>query len=618
MWRRVIVCDVLARVLATHRCAAKRAPPPPPPLPGTRSTPPRVAAAGKLPPPPPLPGTIVAAASALPWKSPQEVLSAFVEFVPTFFVPIHCVAAILSEDCRRHFIGRGRFLSFMKRYRFFFDLRIIDGVRCDVKLREDVSHPRRGVADEKFVMTDVGDVINYVARPEFIVSMESIEQANASVALKPLCAPPAVHVRLEERVPVLERLKALVPEEFALLDHVEEGVPEDILFHPYFDCQGGLVSIASKFPEFFQVVDGMIRRRLPHLAPLALNDYTLENSPIPDVARLVRQQVCDSDIPHWVSITSLYEQLTREQKHKIKREYKSFAGFLRSHGRSLSLSQDMLQVARWIPQERKTTTASSSPSALTENLVGGETAAGGGSDAAKASTPIANVRYEFTHTHIINELFDRFPPHRTLNLEELLALVSPEMRPSMPKKLLLWLASHPTYFVVDDPAEKDPRKARIRRASDRQPLDVALELYQYIPEEGISEAELLTKLPDVHREYVKRIGLQHIVSSLPEWLALTETKSDGSSGGSDGGGGGAGAGRSVPLLRRLQTEVDLERAIHSEVSKLAANSGKSASPSLEEEEEAMEQRWPKLKYEGTMSQQQRGTRAHQRANRFDG
>ncbi|KAG8343317.1 hypothetical protein ERJ75_001241100 [Trypanosoma vivax] len=575
-----------------HRVASCRVPPP---LPGARSALLRGGPGGKLPPPPPLPGAVVSGGSALPWKSPQEVLATFVEYIPTFYVPVHCVAAILSEDCRTHFIGRGRFTSFIKRYRFFFDVRVIDGVRADVKLRDDLNHPRRGAADKKFMMTDVGDVINYVAVPEYIVSLDSIEQSGGSVALKPACAPPAVHVRLEERVPVLERLKALVPESFTLLDQVEESVPEDVLFHPYFDCQGGLAAVASKFPEHFQVVDGMIRRRPPHLAPLALNDYTLEDSPIPEVAKMVREQVCGSDIPHWVSLTSLYEQLTREQKRQIKREFKSFAGFLRSHGKSLSLSHDMLQVARWIPQqERKALTSAvaapgESASAVDHEVktVDESTAADEGGSKASSLRPAMRVQYEYTHTQVINELFDTVPPNRTLNLTELLELVRPEMRPSLPKKILPWLASFPTYFVVDDPGEKDPAKARIRRASDRQPLDVALELYQRIPEEGITEEALVPKLPSVHRDYVKRVGLQHLVESLSDWLALTRSDEKGEL-----------------LLKRLKTDVELERAICSKDLKTAGgNSSREYFSDVEEEE--IEKRWPRLKYEGTMCQQKR-------------
>ncbi|SCU69165.1 uncharacterized protein TEOVI_000072200 [Trypanosoma equiperdum] len=581
-----------------RRGAASRVPPP---LPNVRGTPTRLGSATKLPPPPPLPGAVASTHAALPWKSPQEVLLTFIEYIPTFYVPVHCVAAILSEDSRKYFIGRGRFLSFIKRYRFFFDVRVIDGVRADVKLRDDLNHPRRGAADEKFVMTDVGDVINYVALPEYIVSLDSIEQSNGSVALKPAAAPPAVHVRLEERVPVLERLKALVPSEFTLIDQVEESVPEDVLFHPYFDCQGGLVAIASKFPEHFQVIEGMIRRRPPHLAPLALNDYTLDNSPIPDVAKMVQEQVCCSDIPQWVSITSLYEQLTRDQKKLIKREFKSFAGFLRAHGKSLSLSQDMLQVAKWIPHHKKDPTSLSSEGngddkkeVITEGSSDGA-ARGNGSDTSARAAPqtAMKVQYEYTHIQVINELFDKFPSNRTLNLVEVLELVRPDMRYSLPKKVVAWLASYPSYFVVDDPTEKDPQKVRIRRASDRQPLDIAFELYQYIPQEGITEDELLPKLSDFHREHVKRMGLPHVVNSLSEWLILEERNSDGKM-----------------VLKRLQTELELERAICSKDSVQAGGGGgghRDSADSLDDKE--IEKMWPKLKYEGVMQSQ---SRAHHR------
>nr|CCC90917.1 conserved hypothetical protein [Trypanosoma congolense IL3000] len=606
MRRCEFICGVLLDAFAKQhqrRTAAKRVPPP---LPNARGTTLGLGSAGRLPPPPPLPGAVMATHSVLPWKSPQEVLLAFVEYIPTFYVPVHCVAAILSEDCRRHFVGRGRFLSFLKRYRFFFDLRVIDGVRADVKLRDDLNHPRRGVADVKFKMTDVGDVINYVAQPEYIVTMESIEQSNGSVPLKPACSPPAVHVRLEERVPVLERLKALVPVDFALIDQVEESVPEDVLFHPYFDCQGGLVAIASKFPEHFQVVDGMIRRRPLHLAPLALNDFTLDNSPIPDIAKMVQEQVCSSDIPQWVSITSLYEQLTREQKKLVKREFKSFAGFLRAHGMSVSLSQDMLQVAKWIPHigegsKAQVCTVNNAAREANETTPGNGIACkdAGGSDvsAANCSTPetVGRVQYEYSQVQIINELFDKFPPNRTLNLVEFLRLVRPDMRPSLPRKVVPWLATYPSYFVLDDPTEKDPEKVRIRRASDRQPLDVAHELYQHIPEEGITEEELLPKLSAIHQDYVKCIGMKHIVDSMPEWLALDTSEQIGKA-----------------VLRRLQTEVDLERAICSKETKQLSGSGTQRDPIVNMEEDEINKRWPKLKYEGGMSSPRSIHHCHER------
>lgn len=302
-------------------------------------------------------------------KSPQEVLASFVDFVPTFFVSLPSVAAIISEDVRDEFQGRGKLLSFFRRYPFFFDLRT-DAVasRVDVRLRTDVSHPRRGAADEKFMMTDVGETTQYVAKPEHIVSMEPLDSGSAtgSVYLHPPLAPPAVRVCLEDRVPVLDRLRALVPEKvFTPIEELEELLPEDVLFHPYFDCQGGLMTIASKFPEHFQVVRGNIRLRPPELAPLALDSLRLEESPLPDVAELILAEVCRETVPRWVPLTPLYERLTVAQRREIKRKFKSFAGYLRAHGLSLSISSDMLQVAKWIPPRTAVGSSSLSPARAT-------------------------------------------------------------------------------------------------------------------------------------------------------------------------------------------------------------------------------------------------------------
>lgn len=516
------------------------------------------------------------------WKSPHEVLSALVEYVPTFHAPVMTVAAILPDETRAHFIGRGRFLSFLRRYPFFFDLRVLDGgVRVDVRLRDDVSHPQRGAADAKFMIIDVGELTNYVARPEFIVSTESIEQGSQSVNVLPPSAPPAVRVQLEERVPVLERLCAIVPVEFAEMAALEEDLPEDILFHPYFDCQGGLTSIAGKFPQHFQVVEGSVRLRPPHLAPLALNDFSLYDSPLPDVAALVKRVVCSSDIPHWVSLTFLYEQLTTEQKQAVKRGHRSFAGFLRAHGRSVSVAQDMLQVSLWIPPVREAqrtlniTTTAPTEAETTRHC------------AATTTTTTSNpgVRFSYTQTQVVNELFDRFPPHRTLSLTEAVALLPRDMAAtSLPRRVLGWLAAHPQYFTVEVSAEADPDRARIRRASDRQPLDLALAIYSVFPADGRSggggggepvvtsvsvssdgeaaACEVHAALTPRQRAVVLNLGWHALATNmLPQWIALRDTSSVASA-------SGPGA-KAPPTLRvrRLQTLAALEEAIRSEVSK---------------------------------------------------
>lgn len=437
----------------------------------------------------------------------------FVEYVPTFYVPVSCVGATLDEECRSLVRGRGKFVMFLKKYRFFFDIRVSDTGIVDVKLRDDVSHPKRGTADAKFMMTDVGENRTFTVRPEFIQNMESIEISSENVMVRPPQAPPSIHVEMEERVPVVDRLKSLVPAQFTLIEEVEEKVPEDVLFHPYFDCQGGLSAIATKFPDLFQVVDGYIRQRPPHIAPLATNDHTLESSPLPSVAERVKELVCSPTVPQWVSLTTIYEQLTADEKKAMKKEFKSFAGFLRAHGKSVAISQDTLKVSKWIAPVAKKAPASS-------------TAKG------------------YTQTHIINELFEKFPRFKSLNLHQTLELIPPEMRQYVPSKVVSWLAAQKSYFVVENPLESNASLVVIRRATDTVPLDIAQSLYPHIPDDGISQLRLIEVLPETTKELVQRLGLVNIAQALSQWLEIVDGD-----------------------VFRKKTEAELENAIQSEESK---------------------------------------------------
>ncbi|KAK7200647.1 hypothetical protein NESM_000121000 [Novymonas esmeraldas] len=522
--------------------------PPPPPLrtPGSRR-----AGAPPLPPPPPLTSARLSPAHgggtthnvSLLQLSPTEVISIFVLYVPSFFVSIQSVASLLPDETRVQLMGRGRFISFLKRYPFHFDLSAVDSGRCSVRLNADLIHPQRGEADHKYVMCDVGATTSYVARPEFVVCAENIESsASQRVLISPLTPPPSLRVRLEERVAVVTRLRTLVPSEFTAVETLEESIPEDVLFHPYFNCQGGLLSIAAKLPDEFQVVEGRIRRRPPHLAPLATDDLTLDNSPFPAIAALVRQHVCDSDIPHWVSITPLYELLTRTQKRELKQRFRSFAGFLRAHGQSLAVSTDMLQVSMWV---------STSPPAPPPST-------------ASAPAPVVYTREE-----VLTAWYDRFPLDETLTLRDAMQLLPVEMRTSaLPTKIGPWLASHPHYFSVDFMEEEDPTKVLIRRASGRAPLDLALALYAALPSKDTvySSTAVLPLLEPSVRQVVERIGLGQLAKMLPQWLDVVQSR-DGHCGlqrlqstealelemqrGRSRGGGGA----SVTAARRV-TDVD--------------------------------------------------------------
>ena len=477
----------------------------------------------KLPPAPPLPGRgAVAEAGALTFKSPNEVLTLMIEYVPTFFVPMHAVASIMPDDVREVVKARGKAVMFFRRYRFFFDLNVVEGSKYEVRLREDVQHPRRGAADTKFSLADIGESASYSVVPEFVTSLESIDsRADVNVNVTPHLPPPSLQVRLQERVPVLERLRAMVPaDDFAMVDELAERVPEDILTHPYFDVQGGLAAIASKFPDMFQVVDGQIRQRPAHLAPLALDDFTFETSPEPEVIAIVKAAVCASDIPAWVSVTGLYEQLALEQRRGIKRGYKSFASFLRAHGSCLALSNDLLRVSHWIPPRRKPSKAAAATAAGGGGDTDGPDAAaalgGGGGDDAPGTV-------QYTHLHVLNELYDRFPRGKELTLHEFMATVPEHLRASVPRNMAAWLAQYPQYFVVEGAAAtRDPSDVRVRRARDHAPIDIALQLYPHIPEEGVSVVTLAQQLPPALRAHVDQFGIHNIVETLSEWLELLD------------------------------------------------------------------------------------------------
>lgn len=555
--------------------------PPPPPLPSSRR-PGHIGAAG-LPPPPPLTSAHLGTASgagtthnpAVMLRSPQEVLNSFVPFIPTFKVSVPCVASVLPEELREQFLGRGRLLFFLKRFPFLFEVQGNTIGASLVRLHPDVSHPQRGVADEKYIMTDVGETTSYIAKPEFITSTESLDSVQGTVYVKPPAPPPAVQVRLEERVPVVDRLRTLVPDTFTPIEELEESIPEDVLFHPYFDCQGGLLSIASKLPEEFQVVGGNIRRRPRYLAPLALDEFTLETSPFPDIAAMIKRAVCDSDIPHWVSITSLYEQLTREQKHLLKQQFRSFAGFLRAHGRALAVSTDMLQVSMWIYKNSpplQPALAASDGTATAQLSLNAGTATEEKEPAAPSSPPSSASAKPVTYTReeILNAWYDRFPPDRSLNLRDAMALLPVEMRTSgLPAKVAPWLATYPHYFTVDYMEEEDPTKVLIRRASQRQPLDIAMALYAHMPEGKMDydAAAVLQQLEPSLRRVVEELGIAQLGDVLPQWLRVTRRRGVGmrmSHHGNDSGDDGSDAARSEAAnftLRRLQDQAALQKEV---------------------------------------------------------
>ena len=429
------------------------------------------------------------------WKSPQEVLDLVIDFVPSYFVDVFTVAAVLDDEARSYIQARMKIAQFFRKFSFYFEVRMVDGgMTTQVRLRDDVHHPRKGVADEKYDLEGIGEHAVYRAKPEFVQDIANIDhRIGTSVQVRPHVAPPAIQVHLEEKVPVMEKLKSLVPAgKFVKIEILEEKIPEDVLFHPYFDCQGGLVSIASKFPEVFQVVDGSIRRRPRHLAPMALGELGFDDTPLPSVVKVVKNACELHEMPVWISITTLYEQLSPEDRRAVKRQYKSMASFLRMHGRVFAVSPDLLKVSAWSP-----------PTGNSDDV----------SDA-------ASVHYQ--PNYVLNTLYDKFPKGKTLTAAQLLSLLPADVRESVPNPFVPWLCTQPQYFTVDNPAEPSMERVRVRRASETASIDIALQLYPLIPEDGVAAVTLLRQLPPRLSQSVSQIGLHGIIENLSDWLELLD------------------------------------------------------------------------------------------------
>ena len=293
-----------------------------------------------------------------------------------------------------------------------------------------------------------------------------------------------------------------------------------------------LGAIATKFPDAFQVVDGQIRIRPEVLAPLALDDFSFETSAEQEIIAVIKKAVCASDIPTWISVTGLYEQLSMDQRRTVKRGYKSFASFLRCHGMSLAVSTDLLRVSHWLPPKAAMKKYLKAKQKQENDLLqqqnqqqqyDEENNNNNNENSSSNNNDNKPEVIQYTQLHVLNELYDRFPRGREFSLHDFLKTVPEHLRGSLPKNPALWLSTFPQYFVVEGVGTtRDPSDVRIRRARDHAPIDIAVQLYPHIPEEGVSTSALPSQLPPALKAHVEQFGIHNIVDNLSEWLELLD------------------------------------------------------------------------------------------------
>ena len=456
------------------------------------------------PPPPPPPPTFINSKSqstslgsnVLPsargFRSPPEVLDAFIEYIPTFFVDTRRIVDILPPELSQIF-GTLSFVTFLRKYRFYFDMRAAHS-QTEVRVRQDVMHPKRGFADFKFA-AGIGSAD---------VMQNSAVMNNASMKRPPR----------NSEANLIMFLAPKIPSVFTPIGDVLSDISEIVAKHPSYDPRLGISGLFEKFPEYFQVVDGKIRIRPFRVAPYALDEKDITNSPHPVIFDKVLSNLKGDE---WVETSKIFALLEASEKLLIKDQYKTFPRFLRLHGREVSVAADNMKVKKFTPENEKCADTLSS-----ERLA---------ADSLSPDDPILNIPAVMAESvdaeWAVKELYDAMPLMQCVEVNDLLDLVTESIRNALPKDLAGALAKYPDYFTVwaspDDPAVFVVQRAKLV-TPDMQDEDIARIVLPLIPQGGIDREKLLRKVPLQLQRFLSRHGVKTVLGRMPNYFLVVGDK----------------------------------------------------------------------------------------------
>lgn len=481
---------------------------PPPPF-GAKPPPPGAGGSGggKAPPPPPPPTFINAknqslalGSNVLPsargFRSPPEVLDALVDYVPTFFVDTRRILDMLPPDITQVF-GSLTFVTFLRKFRFYFDLRA-EHAQVDVRIRQDVNHPRKGTADFKFAAG---------------IGSADVMQ-NSAVMSATMKRPPR-----NSEANLIMFLVPKIPSAFTPIGDILAEISEIVAKHPSYDPRLGISGLFEKFPEYFQVVDGKIRLRPFHVAPFALDEKELSSSPHPVILDKVlthlKQGAAEGD---WMESSKLFALLDATEKLAIKDQYKTFPRFLRLHGLEVCVSTDNMKVKIFVAENEKCADALS-----TQRLA---------QDKIAPDDPILAIPAAMGDVvesdWAIKEVYDSMPLMQCVEVADLLDLVSQSIKDALPKDLASALMRYPDYFTVW-PAPDGPEGAFVAQRAklvtpDVTDEEIARTVLPLIPQGGIARERLLRRVPLQLQRYLYRHGVKHVLGRMPTYFLVVEDK----------------------------------------------------------------------------------------------
>ena len=426
------------------------------------------------------------------FRSPSEVLEVLIDYVPTYAINVQTLVEALPVEVTGMF-GTMTPLMFLKKYRFYFDVQQHHGVP-EVKLRSEVAHPRRGIADVKYASGS----------------------GSADYLMNSKAAGPSAGIRKPPRNSEANLVMGLAPKcpsEYTPLGDFLAQVHEYVSTHPAFDARLGVTGLLEKYPEFFQILDGKVRVRPSTVAPGSIAELSTTDSPLPEVT--VKLQAALPEAGKVMDTPGLFATLSLPEKQAIKQAFRSFPRYLRSHGKVFVVSPDNTMVKRFVPELERSADALAS-----ERLE---------HDSLSPSDPIHNIPAamdaDSSADWSVKELYDALPLMQAAELDDFKLILTSSVRDALPKDLAGELAKYPDYFSVwqypDDETVTVVQRAKL---TTPEPTDdeLARAIVPMIPQGGLTTDQLLRRVPLPIQRYLYRTGAKKVIAErLKEYCILS-------------------------------------------------------------------------------------------------
>jgi hypothetical protein len=480
-----------------------------------------------------MPGGNVSLPSARGYRTPPEVLDALIGFVPTFWVPVPTFLEKITPEMRDLVTINNTVppAQFLRKYRFYFDVRVNHG-HSEMRLRQDVHHKQRGSADSKYSsgmssldihQQTVLSNQNHQHHTETPPPTNQTTSAGASSA-----APGQLGSRQPPRNSEESLLLALVtkcPAEWQVLAEFLRIATPLMQKHPSYDARLGALGFLERHNTYFQIADGKIRVRPFYCAPNSLDVWDAATSAYPHIIEKVMAAIPTSqssspstspdDLPS-AETAKLQALLSEEEKAAVRTSSKSFARFLRMHGKLLVVSTDNTRVRRFVPDNEPCADHVAARRLEADNLNPNDPVL-----KIPATMNDSAMSYEDA-VYSVRELYDALPLVQAVVLEDLLALVPNGIRQSLPPtvaEMRSLMLRYPEYFACwpypDDPTQLIVQRAKLV-TSDIPKEDLVRAVLPLIPQGGLEAEKLMRRVPLPVQRYFYKYGLE---TMLKEHLA---------------------------------------------------------------------------------------------------